>query len=147
MDESFFGLPSTPDPRDWGTLLGPLGTLMSACGSLASAEVWDLLPQLLYCTVLNYFVDNYCIHEANEFNKPQAGGQAGLPRPYAGCSSDILVDSVGVCSTTRGHRCWAVCVLYDYAVFVSDGAASSCSCNDALSCVCRCCCKWANKGC
>jgi hypothetical protein len=43
----------TPDLRDWGTLLGPLGTLMSVCGSLASAEVWDPLPQLLYCTVFH----------------------------------------------------------------------------------------------
>jgi hypothetical protein len=42
----------TPDLRDWGTLLGPLGTLMSKLRSLASAEVWDTLPQLLYCTVL-----------------------------------------------------------------------------------------------
>ena len=38
----------TPDLTDWGTLLGPLGTLMSP---LASAEVWDPLPQLLYCTM------------------------------------------------------------------------------------------------
>jgi hypothetical protein len=41
-----------PDLRDWGTLLGPLGTLMSKLRSPASAEVWDTLPQLLYCTVL-----------------------------------------------------------------------------------------------
>jgi hypothetical protein len=40
-----------PDLRDWGTFLGPLGTLMSKLRSLASAEVWDTLPQLLYCTV------------------------------------------------------------------------------------------------
>jgi hypothetical protein len=48
----------TPDLGDWGTSLGPLGTLMSVCGSLASAEVWDPLPQLLYCTVLLCVVSN-----------------------------------------------------------------------------------------
>jgi hypothetical protein len=39
------------DLRDWGTLLGPLGTLMSKLRSLASAEVWDTLRQItvLYC--------------------------------------------------------------------------------------------------
>jgi hypothetical protein len=41
------------DLRDGGTSLGPLGTLMSVRGSLASAEVWNTLPQLLYLTVCN----------------------------------------------------------------------------------------------
>jgi hypothetical protein len=50
----------TPDLRDWGALLGPLGTLMSL-GSLASAEVWDPLPQLLYCTVLYCTVEVECV--------------------------------------------------------------------------------------
>jgi hypothetical protein len=39
-----------PDLKDWGTLLGPLGTLMSKLRSLASAEVWDPPTiTVLYC--------------------------------------------------------------------------------------------------
>ena len=44
----------TPDLKDWATLLGPLGTVMSPW--LASTEVCHSLPQLLYCTVENLWL-------------------------------------------------------------------------------------------
>lgn len=47
-----------PDLKDWATLLGPLGTVMSPW--LASAEVCHSLPHLLYCTVENLF--GCCVH-------------------------------------------------------------------------------------
>jgi hypothetical protein len=54
-----------PYLRDWGMFLGPVGTLKSKLRSLANAEVWDPVPQLLYCTVIS--IEEYHKGALNHF--------------------------------------------------------------------------------